>query len=100
MNKPVHTPGPWEPSDLDDDGINHPAVYMGEHCIATVWAGQVPRREAAANARLIAAAPALLDALQIAANWLEGDTREGAYAVLALADQAVSEALGLGEEEA
>lgn len=80
MNK--HTPGPWnvlfddtggpftgwpsvEASDELDCSIVHRAGFKQEY-----W-GDLSQREAIANARLIAAAPDLLDALESVWLWME-----------------------------
>lgn len=54
-----HTPGPWN---ADDRGPNKGIVIRGANGkrIGAVWTGNA---RAEANARLIAAAPAMLDAL-------------------------------------
>jgi hypothetical protein len=52
-----HTPGPWQTKDVGHGHCIHPNV---------AWVGQTskqPREETAANARLIAAAPELLDVM-------------------------------------
>lgn len=55
-----HTPGPWY--NVDDSFIHARFPHQnGEH-VATVWAHGTA--ETAANARLIAAAPDLLEALE------------------------------------
>ena len=60
-----HTPGPWELREGDDEAFG-PAIYSaGAHDmdpLATV--SRVSRRDAEADARLIAAAPDLLAALE------------------------------------
>jgi hypothetical protein len=73
-----HTPGPWELSDhftvykLNEDRRRANIFW------ATVYAGnqhgtvKTERSEVAANARLIAAAPDLLEALQAVREWAEG----------------------------
>ena len=70
--KAEHTPGPWRVAYLD---CNRQSVVMGEHIeIATCWHHSVGsiEKEMHANARLIAAAPDLLKALQdlIDSHWL------------------------------
>jgi hypothetical protein len=65
-----HTPGPWE---LDDEN----QICAGNKVIARAVASGMPDLEWDANARLIAAAPAMLAALKFYAdNWFanaEGD---------------------------
>lgn len=71
MSGVKHTPGPWEVAYLDENGQS---VVKGEHTeIATCWHHCVGSIEAQmhANARLIAAAPDLLEALIEAAETLE-----------------------------
>ena len=62
-----HTPGPWY---VGQDDTNGQAIVRGEHIeIATCWhhcVGSI-EKEMRANARLIAAAPEMLDALRRAA---------------------------------
>ena len=69
--KAEHTPGPWRVAYLDCNGQS---VVMSEHIeIATCWHHSVGsiEKEMHANARLIAAAPDLLKALQdlIDSHW-------------------------------
>lgn len=78
----THTPGPWR-ADGED-------VFSGHTCQATHIANANPirdmfRRTAEANARLIAAAPELLEALKDALA-VHGDTYSwGAKALAAIA---------------
>ena len=60
--KAVHTPGPWEVSHLSAAGKRTAGLLIREagHCITLASV----RRENEANARLIAAAPDLLEALK------------------------------------
>lgn len=64
----AHTPGPWR--------VTGPNVRAGDALVAIVtnhWADEpTPDDEKASNARLIAAAPALLDAARCALADLEG----------------------------
>lgn len=68
MSTTKHTPGPWEAEVRTPIGITY--VWQGgtENAIAKVYAGVI--EDAEANARLIAAAPELLDALKDAADQL------------------------------
>ena len=56
-----HTPGPWRA--LESKSSQH-QVWKGDDHIASAWGTDVPGDEQLANARLIAAAPELLDALK------------------------------------
>lgn len=58
-----HTPGPWEAVELDGKPVNDPAIMSAKHCVATCWINDIPRKQAAANAVLMAAAPDLLEAI-------------------------------------
>ena len=81
MSEAKHTPGPWVSRETPDDAdftheINSKATpYFG---VAAVYA---IAQNAPANARLIAAAPDLLEALKMALVWLD---YEGKYDVLAI----------------
>lgn len=57
-----HTPGPWKVDDLDDAD-----VFSADGCnIATAWTfGHGDGEIRAANARLITAAPTMLEALKL-----------------------------------
>lgn len=88
MAKTQHTPGPWSAS-LDMDGRHHHLAIMTENeafkeekwpyhpKIAGVYHGlwNAPRDIAKANARLIAAAPELLEACQYALKHLSSDDK-------------------------
>jgi hypothetical protein len=77
MNAPKHTPGPWQANPFDPErrtrGIWGGAPSPHLTYIATVGAvlhGTRIDEETEANARLIAAAPAMLDALQTLQRWI------------------------------
>ncbi len=66
---PAHTPGPWEV--IPARGNMLPHLMGGDHCrIALLDDCHAAESEREANARLIAAAPDLLQALKIAEYWL------------------------------
>lgn len=71
-----HTPGPWTTDEADHDCPYQSIRIKGQwHHIAEVWFDDAPvedyNREQAANARLIVAAPDLLNALVVLANAVE-----------------------------
>ena len=70
----THTPGPWVVESLPDEG---PSIHTGGSGIARRIAGvdvggwkRTTLADAEANARLIAAAPDLLEALQAIAHFI------------------------------
>ena len=74
MTKAKHTPGPWEVKQFGGPQISGPAGYA----VRTMWGAlhvDDLQGQDAANARLIAAAPDLLEALEE----LIGDTEWGCY---------------------
>lgn len=94
-----HTPGPWHayPADYQGGPADlHPIFVVGPsefHTVAQVRAGNedddLPA-QTAANARLIAAAPDLLDALKYA-RWFLNEKRSNT----ALVDAAIAKATAL-----
>lgn len=66
----MHTPGPWKAENLDDEPYGRITIHRpgAGRSIATLWQDDAPvpewNAEQWANARLIAAAPELLDALK------------------------------------
>ena len=60
MNK--HTPGPWEHR-TGDTSVYANGIFIADCVPAAAWADEVPKKEARGNARLIAAAPELVEAL-------------------------------------
>lgn len=65
MSEPSHTPGPWETGGVITRVVVWPNGWNAPLCIADCHAKNAPKTEAerVANARLIAAAPDLLAAL-------------------------------------
>ena len=59
-----HTAAPWTTFDTDGRSTDDPAVFAGKHCLAVVYANDLPRKQAVANTHLMAAAPDLLVALK------------------------------------
>ena len=95
----THTPGPWVVESLPDEG---PSIHTGGAGIARRIAGvdvggwkRTTLAEAEANARLIAAAPALLAALQgLSARHRDGSS-ESAWAEWDTAREALAKAGGV-----
>lgn len=95
MGEAKHTPGSWSLGDLDHNGQR---VVRAEHIeVATCWHHCVGGLEAQmeANARLIAASPDLLEAL----DWLVGCLGDGSLQndggfYLAKARAAIAKATG------
>lgn len=92
-----HTEGPWF---IGVDGGIKPAVFIRSKAvksgdIARVLAGPNVRRKKAANARLIAAAPELLEALENLTLYHEsGGHQLDADTVIAAANVAIAKARG------
>ena len=69
MGDSQHTPGPWKVTDMHPEegcrSIRGPKFeYVAEVCVVTTMHGDNSDEVREANARLIAAAPALLEALE------------------------------------
>ena len=68
MTRPNITPGPWNADISTLKQYTSPRVLKGLREVAIIptnGSNSLPRREAEANARAIAAVPALLEALEI-----------------------------------
>jgi hypothetical protein len=91
MTNAAHTPGPWS-YNRDEGGIHGHVISTGDYIICELpdaGDGAAPHTES--NARLIAAAPALLTAASLVLDrWSRGDLA-GAVRML---DAAVAEAEG------
>lgn len=77
-----HSPGPWQFRLEAVRTVIYHDAEIGEKAIA-LGAGAYP--DQIANARLIAAAPELLEALVHGLHWLEGSARANALAAIAKA---------------
>ena len=93
-----HTPGPWAHINPDGYTVRHPQVYSdtGPVCNAT-WLGDGRINELRANARLIAAAPETLEALQEIVAAADGEGWSQLDATLAKARAAIAKATGGAE---
>jgi hypothetical protein len=72
-----HTPGPWQTDQAEHDApYQDIRIHAGKGSICCVWIDDAPlhdyNAEQRANARLIAAAPEMLEALKRAHTWLQG----------------------------
>lgn len=96
------TPGPWRVSEMRGDLIDIRHSDEGIGAISLNLAHVVARRswlsEAEANAKLIAAAPELLEALIEARVWVQGwnaaHESEESYKALIMCNKAIDRALG------
>jgi hypothetical protein len=85
MSAPTFTPGPWHVA-------NSVQIRSERDQIAKVW--MMRNGEGNANASLIAAAPELYEALEIALNWLASDTRPAVMTAHVTAVAALAKARG------
>lgn len=96
----AHTPGPWAILTPSEDWLGRPvhdwAVTVHEHddwiCTGPTW-DQEFHDESLANARLIAAAPEMLDALRDVIEHMEWSTTRG-EAAYQCARAAIAKATG------
>ena len=83
-----YTPGPWK--------AKHNDIMAGDICVALVNSLVGPvvnvKSKHEANARLIAAAPELLEALERSLNWLSSYSGGGAEGARFQASQAIDKA--------
>jgi hypothetical protein len=78
MSETKHTPGPWEAERLPQDAGSNVRPWVGrlsEYKFAALTCGET-QDEAVANARLIAAAPDMYEALKAVASLKGWDERE------------------------
>ena len=68
----TYTPGPWT---VDTKYFHAPEILSNDHIVARAmyWLGSEDAAEVAANARLIAAAPQLLEACKAMEEWADKD---------------------------
>jgi len=95
MTNAAHTPGPWETNGqfivAQDPAAIHPDIYIAEIAETDDESRLASPEQREANARLIAAAPALLDAaLLVIDRWTHGDLAEA----VRMLDAAAAEAMG------
>ena len=85
----AHTPGPWHQAGIANRDPHFMREVRAEDGSSTAWCGRYPAEEAWANARLISAAPELLEAC-LAARAL---TPDGTHTAGVL-DAAIARAIG------
>jgi len=96
-----HTPGPWEFDDKNSSGFPLLCLYAADN--RNPFHGSRSDAEMNANARLIAAAPDLLDALRNTASMLRSaclaitdtEARQMALETVAEANTAIAKATGV-----
>ena len=90
MSEQKHTPGPWE------SGNGTTSIYGsdGKEVARRIWHGPQDDERSLANARLIAAAPELLAALERTLNWLTSYPGGGAMECYDHACTAIAKATG------
>jgi len=97
-----HTPGPWAVEDIKSQGtMVYRRIHVGKTALGAISAYKLPKgrdAEAEANARLIAAAPELLAALEIAEGFISGfegdELQEGVDWMLSTIRAAIAKAEG------
>ena len=74
MEKQQHTPGPWAYIVPDGYVVRHPQIYSDFGPVANAtWLGENKLDQLNSNARLITAAPDLLEALEEIVSAADGD---------------------------
>lgn len=73
-----HTPGPW--ASVQSNGVKNGVIAVDDDANDQFYIGKMSGPDAEANARLIATAPELLEALEEAVQWDSHDS-EGVPAV-------------------
>ncbi len=93
-----HTPGPWE-LHADDMGGISPFVYPvhQEFPVAIVTGYYAGLKQRLPDARLIAAAPELLDATRLLLNWADAICNDGGSGEVKAARAAIAKATGSAE---
>lgn len=100
MSKASHTPGPWRFDEEHNEIVGRPEWgcirfrVKGEWSVASVETDCGSDAEVEANARLIAAAPELLDALRSAVGAMEVLDHPKGYGALLKAQNAIAKAEG------
>ena len=90
-----HTPGPWAYIVPDGHVVRHPQIYSDFGPIANAtWLGENKLDQLNSNARLIAAAPDLLEALEEIVSAADGDGWNQLDADLRKARAAIAKATG------
>ena len=86
-----HTPGKWTAGTMGDKTVNGLQIFKGKRHLATTHYGKdAGYTEAQANAKLIAAAPLMLEALQDLVDYLGEDWQSNQFVIKA--HEAIQEA--------
>ena len=95
MEKQQHTPGPWAYIVPDGYVVRHPQIYSDFGPVANAtWLGENKLDQLKSNARLIAAAPDMLEALEEIVSAADGDGWSQLDADLRKARAAIAKATG------
>jgi hypothetical protein len=97
MSENKHTPGPWLRDNLTIYTLR-PCKWLGHDSMENAWTAyvmpngqhKIPLKELEANARLIAAAPELLEALE----WIESNPFAHRANMVGVATAAIAKAKG------
>ena len=90
-----HTPGPWAYIVPDGHVVRHPQIYSDFGPVANAtWLGENKLDQLKANARLIAAAPELLEALELLVDNPYRDGTESDERLRRIARAAIAKATG------
>lgn len=96
MQEAKHTPGPWHINAVRCEGDN---VFAGNRRICNVY-GDIGQDPFKANARLIAAAPELLEALKLYhRGWTHGDGNIDTMEIMAEASEKARAAIAKATAE-
>ena len=99
-----HTPGPWTRLDLGKwQGVDIGPKASGETPCIVHWSGfdscGLPQREYAANARLIAAAPDLLEALEMVRDADDDYKADGLQRIPSIARAKIDAAIAKAKDQ-
>ena len=93
-NDQKHTPGPWRFDGIEDGEMRLSAESWGWFARVCIEVDEAPSNEGQANARLIAAAPDLLAALEMADKWESDGRPDGVQHLIARLRATLAKARG------